>query len=99
MPAGPRSRSQASHARSRSRSAAIWASLLVNAFQPVISDDTRRPMSAITLDRSAADRIRFEAEGVVLAEYVHQPTEERFESPRPYLSPIRTRGGELVSLF
>ena len=35
----------------------------------------------------------------MLAEYVHRPTDVQLESPRPYLSPIRTCGGELVSLF
>ena len=38
-------------------------------------------------------------DGAVLAEYVYRPTDVQLESPRPYLSPIRTRGGELVSLF
>ena len=45
------------------------------------------------------DRVRFAADEAVLAEYVHRPTDVQLESPRPYLSPIRTLGGELVSLF
>lgn len=34
----------------------------------------------------------------VLAEYVFRPEAQRIESPRPYFSPLRTRGGEVVSL-
>ena len=45
------------------------------------------------------DRVLITDGDAVLAEYVHRPTDVRLESPRPYLSPIRTRGGELVSLF
>ena len=45
------------------------------------------------------DRVRIVADEAVLAEYVHRPTDVQLESPRPYLSPIRTLGGELVSLF
>ena len=45
------------------------------------------------------DRVLVTDGDAVLAEYVHRPTDVRLESPRPYLSPIRTRGGELVSLF
>ena len=45
------------------------------------------------------DRVRIAADETVLAEYVHRPTDLQLESPRPYLSPIRTLGGEVVSLF
>ena len=45
------------------------------------------------------DRVLVTDGDAVLAEYVHRPTDLQLESPRPYLSPIRTRGGELVSLF
>ena len=45
------------------------------------------------------DRLRFVAADTVLAEYVHQPGDVQLESPRPYFSPIRTLGGEVVSLF
>jgi len=37
--------------------------------------------------------------GVALAEYVFRPTHPTYESPRPYLSPIRTRAGRTVSLY
>jgi hypothetical protein len=46
-----------------------------------------------------ADRLTVRADDAVLAEYVHRPTDVRLESPRPYFSPIRTLGGEVVSLF
>lgn len=45
------------------------------------------------------DRLLLTVSDTVLAEYVHRPTDVRLESPRPYLSPIRTLGGEVVSLF
>ncbi|WP_448003568.1 DUF6807 domain-containing protein [Agromyces bauzanensis] len=55
-------------------------------------------MAAIRVDERA-DRLRLRAGELVLAEYVHRPTDVRLESPRPYVSPVRTLGGELVSLF
>ena len=45
------------------------------------------------------DRVLLTANDTVLAEYVHRPTDVQLESPRPYFSPIRTLGGEIVSLF
>lgn len=45
------------------------------------------------------DRLRLTADDTVLAEYVFRPAHPAYESPRPYLDPIRTRGGELVSLY
>jgi hypothetical protein len=45
------------------------------------------------------DRVLLTANDAVLAEYVHRPTDVQLESPRPYFSPIRTLGGEIVSLF
>jgi hypothetical protein len=45
------------------------------------------------------DRLLIRAGDAVLAEYVHRPDHPTFESPRPYLSPIRTLGGETVSLY
>jgi hypothetical protein len=38
-------------------------------------------------------------DGVELAEYVYAPDTAPRESPKPYLHPLRTRGGHLVSLF
>lgn len=45
------------------------------------------------------DRVLLAGPDAVLAEYVHRPTDVRLESPRPYFSPIRTLGGEIVSLY
>lgn len=56
-------------------------------------------MSRIRIDTTVDDRLAFAADGVVLAEYVHRPENPQLESPRPYFSPIRTRAGELVSLY
>ncbi|MGY4859404.1 DUF6807 domain-containing protein [Cryobacterium sp. AP23] len=53
----------------------------------------------IQLRREQPGRLGFERDGLVLAEYVYEPQDAQLESPRPYLSPLRTLGGELVSLF
>ncbi len=45
------------------------------------------------------DRVLIRANDVVLTEYVHRPSDPQLESPRPYFSPIRTLGGETVSLY
>jgi hypothetical protein len=37
--------------------------------------------------------------GAELFRYVYQPSEPESESPRPYLHPVRTLGGEVVSLY
>jgi hypothetical protein len=55
-------------------------------------------MTDIRFDE-AGDRLLMRAGDAVLAEYVFRPDHPTFESPRPYLSPIRTPGGELVSLY
>lgn len=55
-------------------------------------------MSGIRIDEGD-DRLRIRTGEAVLAEYVHRPTDPGLESPRPYFSPIRTLGGEVVSLF
>ena len=56
-------------------------------------------MERIHLDRTHDDRVRFLAGDDLLAEYVHRPADPQLESPRPYLSPIRTLAGEVVSLY
>ncbi|MGW4928107.1 DUF6807 domain-containing protein [Agromyces sp. NPDC004153] len=55
-------------------------------------------MTDIRFDE-AGDRVLVRAGDAVLAEYVFRPDHPTYESPRPYLSPIRTLGGELVSLY
>lgn len=52
----------------------------------------------VTLE-DRGDRVVLAAGDDELAHYVYRPTDVRLESPRPYLSPIRTLGGSLVSLF
>ncbi|MGN6127966.1 MAG: PmoA family protein [Humibacter sp.] len=37
--------------------------------------------------------------GVQLMRYVYRPDEVQYESPRPYVHPIRTPGGRLVTVF
>jgi len=51
---------------------------------------------ALTEDR---DRVVFSSRGRDLATYVHTPDTARFESPKPYVHPIRTLAGREVSLF
>lgn len=43
--------------------------------------------------------LRVTWEGAELARYVYRPWEPQPESPRPYLHPLRTLGGDLVSLY
>ena len=38
-------------------------------------------------------------EGGPLLSYTYRPTEAQFESPRPFVHPLYTRGGELLSLY
>jgi hypothetical protein len=38
-------------------------------------------------------------DGAELFRYVYEPPEVEWESPRPYLHPLRTLGGDLVSLY
>ncbi|MBO3083194.1 PmoA family protein [Cellulomonas fengjieae] len=39
------------------------------------------------------------ADGTTLARYVYVPGDAQLESPRPYLHPVRTRGGDVVTAF
>jgi len=39
------------------------------------------------------------SDDTTLAQYVYVPTDVQLESPRPYLHPVRTRGGNLVTAF
>ncbi|WP_430645245.1 PmoA family protein [Agromyces sp. GXS1127] len=55
-------------------------------------------MPDLRIDRDA-DRLLIRTGAAVLAEYVFLPDHPTFESPRPYFSPIRTLGGETVSLY
>ncbi|WP_084078888.1 PmoA family protein [Demequina sp. NBRC 110057] len=55
-------------------------------------------MTSLTVD-DRGDRVVLSHAGRELAQYVYRPTDVRLESPRPYLSPVHTLGGSLVSLF
>ncbi|GAA4194866.1 PmoA family protein [Gryllotalpicola kribbensis] len=44
-------------------------------------------------------RARSERAETELLRYVYRPTEAQYESPRPYLHPVRTRSGKLVTTF
>ena len=45
------------------------------------------------------DRVVLTAGASELAHYVYRPTDPRLESPKPYVSPLRTLSGSLVSLL
>jgi hypothetical protein len=45
------------------------------------------------------ESLRIAWEGTELARYVFAPWDARLESPRPYLHPLRTLGGDVVSLY
>jgi hypothetical protein len=55
-------------------------------------------MSGIGVETSDA-QVTLSGGGHDLATYVYRPADVQLESPRPYFSPIRTLGGEVVSLF
>ncbi|MBM7503910.1 PmoA family protein [Agromyces aurantiacus] len=55
-------------------------------------------MPDLRIDRDD-DRLAIRHGGAVLAEYVFRPEHPAFESPRPYFSPIRTLGGQTVTLY
>lgn len=58
---------------------------------------TNSPALAITHDVGTGIAIRSGA--TTLMNYRYRPTESQFESPRPYIHPVSTRGGRLVSVF
>ncbi|GAB3460259.1 DUF6807 domain-containing protein [Actinophytocola sediminis] len=43
--------------------------------------------------------MRISSDGTEIARYVYGPPDARLESPRPYLHPLRTLGGRVVSLY
>lgn len=49
--------------------------------------------------RDDGTAVTFALDGHALARYVYRPTDAQLESPRPYLHPIRTLAGEVVSLL
>lgn len=53
---------------------------------------------AVTLNSDGA-AMAGRRDGVDLFTYVYRPTDVPYESPRPYLHPLRTRGGAVVSAY
>jgi Methane oxygenase PmoA len=43
--------------------------------------------------------MRISCDGTEIARYVYRPSDARLESPRPYLHPLRTLAGHVVSLY
>ena len=56
-------------------------------------------MNSIRIQADHSDRLIFDHDGIVVAEYVFAPTEPQVESPRPYFSPLRTLGGREVTSY
>lgn len=56
---------------------------------------------AVTLrmDHAIDESVSVTADGVTLFTYVYRPGTAQRESPRPYVHPLRTLGGDLVSAF
>jgi hypothetical protein len=54
--------------------------------------------SSLSLLHDVGSEVAVRAEAELLR-YVYRPSEAQFESPRPYLHPIRTRSGKLVTVF
>jgi len=53
----------------------------------------------ISYSRRQQDAVGCHWRGAELFRYVYDPSEPELESPRPYLHPVRTLGGEVVSLY
>lgn len=56
-------------------------------------------MSGLRAVHDVGRAVDVELGGTALARYVYVPTDVQLESPRPYLHPVRTRGGDLVTAF
>ncbi|MFI5913051.1 PmoA family protein [Dactylosporangium sp. NPDC051541] len=53
----------------------------------------------MNVDHALGRSVTVSAGGVALFTYVYRPDTPTLESPKPYLHPIRTRAGDVVSLF
>ncbi|WP_456844130.1 DUF6807 domain-containing protein [Cellulomonas sp. P5_C6] len=56
-------------------------------------------MSGLRAVHDVGRAVDVELGGTALARYVYVPTDVQLESPRPYLHPVRTLGGDLVTAF
>ncbi|WP_240675586.1 PmoA family protein [Cellulomonas endophytica] len=70
---------------------------------PAGAAPTRRPRldppPAVRLLHDVGRAVDLVAGDVTLARYVYVPDDVQLESPRPYLHPVRTRGGDVVTAF
>ncbi|GIG27840.1 PmoA family protein [Cellulomonas marina] len=57
------------------------------------------PRGPVRVLHEVGEAVSFVAGDVTLARYVYVPDDVQLESPRPYLHPVRTRGGDLVTAF
>nr|BFE60943.1 PmoA family protein [Dactylosporangium thailandense] len=53
----------------------------------------------LRVDHALGRSVTIRTGGVALLSYVYRPDTPRLESPKPYLHPIRTLAGDLVSVF
>ncbi|WP_022882811.1 DUF6807 domain-containing protein [Gryllotalpicola ginsengisoli] len=60
---------------------------------------TASQSTPLSLVHEIGSQVRLSAADVELFRYVYRPTEAQFESPRPYVHPVRTPGGRLVTVF
>ncbi|HEU5472236.1 MAG TPA: PmoA family protein [Actinophytocola sp.] len=57
------------------------------------------PVTGLRLLHEHGRSVRISHDGKELARYVYRPWDPRVESPRPYLHPVHTLGGDLVTLY
>lgn len=55
--------------------------------------------TGVKVNHAVGESVSVSAGGVTLFTYVYRPDTAQRESPRPYVHPIRTLGGDLVSMF
>ncbi len=66
---------------------------------PSTATSTEPPARGLGLVHEQDRSLRISHDDVELARYVHRPWDPQLESPKPYLHPLRTLGGDLVSLY
>ncbi|RKS06509.1 methane monooxygenase PmoA-like [Nocardiopsis sp. Huas11] len=62
-------------------------------------NDGEPPVSGLGLVHEQGRALRLTHDGEDLVRYVYRPWDAQVESPRPYFHPIRTLGGDTVSLY
>ncbi|MFI9587693.1 PmoA family protein [Streptomyces sp. NPDC052236] len=56
-------------------------------------------LRTLRLDTTADDAVSVYADDVELLRYVHRPDMPQFEGPKPYLHPVRTLAGDVVTAY